>query len=271
IQDKGYRNKGGYMTVSDIPYRTEAARVFVEAAQQAGHPYVDYNGKTQLGVSYIQGNVRNGKRCGVEKAYLRPIRNRKNLKVLLNSRVVRVLIDPETKEARGVVFVRQRKYYKILAKKEVILSAGAFNSPQLLMLSGIGPEDHLRELGIPVVQNLPVGQKMYDHITFVGLNFISREPLETVKDDVMYNISTSFDFLLNGNGPFTTLGGVEAISYIQTNNTKESQPYPDMELLFIGASIASDKGASNRQSLSVSKELYDAIWKPLEKENVWQV
>lgn len=84
------------------------------------------------------------------------------------SRVTKILIDPLTKTAVGVEFVKKGKNRTVFAKKEVILSAGPINSPQLLMLSGVGPKDHLNNLGIPVIQDLPVGQNLQDHYGTLG-------------------------------------------------------------------------------------------------------
>ncbi|XP_060533574.1 glucose dehydrogenase [FAD, quinone]-like [Cylas formicarius] len=270
VQDKEYHQKGGYLSVGDIPHRSESAHAFVKAAQEAGHPYVDYNGKDQMGVSYVQGNLRRGKRCSGEKAYLRPARDRNNLKVSLNSRAIKILINPGTSSAYGIKYVKNRRYYKALVTKEVILSAGAFNSPQLLMLSGIGPKEHLEELNIPVVQNLPVGQKMYDHITFVGLNFITNTTIVNRQSD-LYNPVNYLDLIANGKGPLTTLGGVEALAYIKTNASTDPDSYPDMELIFIGGSVATDRGLAYKNTLSIKQELYDGYWKDLEDKSVWQV
>ncbi|CAH1113138.1 unnamed protein product [Psylliodes chrysocephalus] len=98
-------------------------------------------------VSYVQAHLRNGRRCSAEKAFLRPVATRPNLKILTNSRVVEILIDPDSKKAYGIKYARKKKYYYAFANKEVISSAGGLNSPQLLMLSGIGPKQHLDELG----------------------------------------------------------------------------------------------------------------------------
>ncbi|KAL1502402.1 hypothetical protein ABEB36_007548 [Hypothenemus hampei] len=269
-EDAEYRHNGGYMTVSDVPFRTEAVQTFVKAAQQAGYPYVDYNGKDQLGVSYVQANIRDGLRCSVEKSYLRPIRDRKNLKILLNSRVTKLLINSSTKQVYGVEFVRNRKYYKITAEKEVILSAGAFNSPQLLMLSGIGPQDHLTELGIPVIKNLPVGRKLYDHITFIGLNFLVNKTIILTAQEY-FNASNIFELYNHGRGPLTLLGGVEALMYLKTKVSKEKENYPDMEVIFIGSNVAADKGIAFKDTMSVSPDLYNAYWKPIEDLPFFQV
>lgn len=108
----------------------------MRASQEAGYKYVDYNGQQQLGVSYVQGTIRDGRRCSVEKAFLRPVKNRPNLTILTRARATKILINPETREAYGVEYIRNGKTYTALASKEVISSAGTFHSPQLLMLSG---------------------------------------------------------------------------------------------------------------------------------------
>jgi len=89
--------------------------------------------------------------------------------VSIFSQVTRIIIDPQTKKTVGVEFIKKGKTRLVFAKKEVILSAGPINSPQLLMLSGIGPEDHLKNLGVPVIQNLPVGQNLQDHYGTIGI------------------------------------------------------------------------------------------------------
>ena len=119
----------------------------------------------------VQATNRRGHRCSTAKAFLRPIRHRSNLYVSMHSRVLKIIIDPSTKQATAVRFEKNGQIYEVKAKKEIILSAGAVNSPQLLMLSGVGPEDHLNSLGIPVIQNLPVGDNLQDHIALGGMVF----------------------------------------------------------------------------------------------------
>jgi len=104
----------------------------------------DINGEFQTGFMIAQGTTRRGSRCSTGKAFLRPARLRKNLHVAMESHVTRLLIDPVTKRAFGVEFSREGKLHVIRAKKEVIVSGGSVNSPQLLMLSGIGPREHLQ-------------------------------------------------------------------------------------------------------------------------------
>lgn len=103
------------------------------------------------------------------KAYIRPVKHRQNLHVAIFSRVTKILIDPITKKTIGVEFVKKGKNRTVYARKEVILSAGAINSPQLLMLSGIGPKQHLENLNIPVIEDLPVGRNLLDHYGTIGM------------------------------------------------------------------------------------------------------
>ena len=119
----------------------------------------------------VQATNRRGHRCSTAKAFLRPIRHRSNLYVSMHSRVLKIIIDPSTKQATAVRFEKNGKIYEIKATKEIILSAGSVNSPQLMMLSGVGRSDHLNSLGIPVIQNLPVGDNLQDHVALGGMVF----------------------------------------------------------------------------------------------------
>lgn len=118
-----------------------------------------------------QATNRRGHRCSTAKAFLRPVRHRSNLFISMHSRVLKIIIDPITKQATAVRFEKNGQVYQIQATKEIILSSGSVNSPQLLMLSGIGPEDHLKSLNIPVIKSLPVGDNLQDHIALGGMVF----------------------------------------------------------------------------------------------------
>lgn len=107
-----------------------------------------------------QGTVRKSHRFSAARAFLLPIQNRTNLHISKNSRVLKILIDASTKQTTGVMYEKDGQIYKVAVNKEVVVSAGTKMSPHLLMLSGIGPADHLKELGIPVLSDLPVGQNL---------------------------------------------------------------------------------------------------------------
>ncbi len=154
---------GGPLNVSDVTQTHEVSDAVVEACVEAGLPRNnDVNGAQQEGVGYYQLTVKNGQRCSAAVAYLHPAMNRGNLRVETNALAAKVVF--EGKKAVGVEFNQGGQRRVVRAAKEVILAGGAINSPQLLQLSGVGPADLLRSLGIDVVSDLPgVGENLQDH------------------------------------------------------------------------------------------------------------
>jgi choline dehydrogenase len=136
----------------------------VEAAQQAGHPFnEDYNSGDSTGVSYVQTTIRNGRRATSWVEYVRPVADHPNLTVKTEATVSRLLVDGE--QVTGVEYL-QNGVLKTVRADEVVLSAGVFGTPQILMLSGVGPADRLRRLGLTVRADLPgVGQNLQDHFS----------------------------------------------------------------------------------------------------------
>ncbi|HMT17669.1 MAG TPA: choline dehydrogenase [Ottowia sp.] len=153
----------GPLNVKDLPEPNPFSLAFVEAGVQAGYPRnPDFNGIEQEGVGLYQVTHRNGERCSVAKAYLTPHLGRPNLHVITGAHATRVLI--EGGRAVGVAYVRDGREEQVRAEREVLLCAGALQSPQLLLLSGIGPGEHLRQHGIAVRHELPgVGGQLHDH------------------------------------------------------------------------------------------------------------
>ncbi|UHD45877.1 choline dehydrogenase [Aureimonas altamirensis] len=154
----------GPLHVSSIPVRHELIEAIKSAAVACGVPETaDFNGATQEGVGYYQLTTQGGWRMSAAKAYLRPARSRKNLSILTEAQVARVVF--EGRRAVGVELRQGGRDRRIAARRGVILSAGAVQTPQLLMLSGIGPSEHLRDTGIPVLQDSPgVGANLQDHL-----------------------------------------------------------------------------------------------------------
>ena len=162
--ESDYRGGSGPLTTRRSRYTDPLVDAYIEAAGQAGYPFnPDYNGEDQYGFSRMQATIRNGRRCSTAVAYLRPALARKNLTVEVNAQTARVLF--EGVRAIGVEY-RQGGETKIArAAKEVLLCGGTINSPQLLMLSGIGAPDELSRHDIPVKIALPgVGKNLQDHV-----------------------------------------------------------------------------------------------------------
>ncbi|CAH1986642.1 unnamed protein product [Acanthoscelides obtectus] len=262
LKDSEYRGRGGPLGVSDVPFRTKLTDVYINAAQQAGFSYVDYNGKQQIGVSHMQTTLRNGMRSNAENSYLRPIRQRTNLKIRTGAYVTKILIRPDTKEAYGVEYKKSGKMYTVVAKKEVILSAGGLNSPKILMLSGVGPKSHLEEIGIPVIEPLPVGEIMYDHVVFPGAAFLINEHIGLEYLQYIQDPKTYWDFLVHHKGPITS-NVVESVAYFNTNLTGIETTRPDIELLFLPSSLAVDFGIFFKQLLNIGDQAFETHFKPL--------
>jgi choline dehydrogenase len=181
-----YHGVGGPLCVSDIAPADAISDAFVKSAIECGIPKNDdFNGPVQEGVGYQQATTRNGRRCSTAVGYLRPAMKRANLKVIVRAAAERIIMDGT--RAVGVAFRRHGTLRKVLAARAVVLCGGAINSPQLLMLSGIGPGDQLSRLGIPVRHHLPgVGQCLQDHYS-ASIKLKSKLPI-TVNDVVGSNV-----------------------------------------------------------------------------------
>ncbi|MFC3173735.1 GMC family oxidoreductase [Novosphingobium bradum] len=160
----------GELSVIDPSLRHAFSELFIAAAEDAGfRRNADLNSGDPEGVGYVQYSIAHGRRCSAYEAFVRPIRRRANLVIVTEALVEKVLLDG--RRATGIAYVRHGRRVVAEAGREVILAGGAINSPQLLMLSGIGPAAHLRDKGVAVVHDLPaVGQNLHDH-PFASLSF----------------------------------------------------------------------------------------------------
>ena len=160
--DPRYHGFSGPLAVQDSRSMHPLVDHLLEAGVRAGHrPNDDFNGASQMGVGRYQLTQRNGLRCSAAAAYLHPARQRANLQVFTDSLVLRLRL--QGRRATGVSIHRHGQEETLSSEREIILAAGAYGSPQILMLSGVGPADELARLGIPVVVELPVGSNLQDH------------------------------------------------------------------------------------------------------------
>ncbi|KAL1132096.1 hypothetical protein AAG570_010054 [Ranatra chinensis] len=232
----GYHTTGGYLTTSDSPWAPELAQDFMRAAKLLGHEETDLNGAKQSGFSLFHGTMRNGSRCSTAKAFLRPARLRENLHVLTEAEASRVLTFDRT--ANGVEFVHSELRFKVKARKEVILSAGTINSPQILLKSGVGPKTHLAEMGIPLVHNLPVGENLHDHVG-VLLEFRSDSPVSN-SFGVFSTDEAVSDYVKRGVGPLTG-GGIDAMGLFSSSKVHSTLDYPDIGVLLLGGPLDDER------------------------------
>jgi choline dehydrogenase-like flavoprotein len=251
--------------VEHAPYHTDLAKAWLKAGIELGYDVVDYDSDEEIGFSYLHVNMDRGARCSASKAFLRI--NRPNLNIVTGARVVKVLIN-EDKRAYGVEYVKNEEHNTVFCSKEVILSAGTIDSAKLLMLSGIGPKDHLEELGIKAIQDSKVGYNLYEHIGFLGLTFLINDTVSVLQSRVV-DSRVKLQFLLERNGTMTIPGGAEALAFLRTKYATDSRA--DVELLFICGSVSSDGGIPLKKALGITDELYDTVFKPIEDMDVWSV
>jgi len=157
-----FHGSGGPLNVADLRSPHPMAAVFIQAGEQAGLPRNnDFAAETQEGIGWFQVTQKNGERWSAARAYLDPVRRRSNLRIETNALVARIVFD--ARRAIGVRFDQGNVSRELRARREVLVAAGALQSPQLLMVSGIGRGAHLRDLGIDPVVDLPVGDNLHDH------------------------------------------------------------------------------------------------------------
>ncbi|XP_043270259.1 glucose dehydrogenase [FAD, quinone]-like [Venturia canescens] len=264
--NSSYHGKNGHLCVEHVPYHSPLATEFLKAGKDLGYEVVDYNGAEQIGFSYLQVNMDRGTRCSASKAYLRV--ERPNLDIVTQAQVTKILID-EKKRAYGIEYKKKGRTDKVYVRKEVILSAGTIDSAKLLMLSGVGPSDHLEELGIEVIKDAKVGYNLYEHLGFLGITFKINASVTLVLSRVVTNPKNFIDYGLHRKGPITLPGGPESIAFMRTKYALDERP--DLELLFIGSSIAADNGLSVYKGYGVSDEAYKKVYKPLENRDAWTV
>ncbi|XP_063704373.1 glucose dehydrogenase [FAD, quinone]-like [Culicoides brevitarsis] len=259
----------GPLSVERFKFNSPLMQFFLDAAAEMRYlnPFNELNGKQQTGFARPHGTIRDGLRCSTAKAYLRPAVHRKNLHVALNSQVEKVLIDKDTKRAFGVVFKKDSQKFVVFASREVILSSGAIQSPQLLKLSGVGPEEELKEHDIDVIFNSPgVGENLQDHVAAGGSLYLVQNP---------YNYSLSFiapkvlqvesvrEFVFNKTGPLYALPFCEVMAFISTKYIDYREDWPDIQIFFASVSDNSDGGMFGRRAAGMSVDYYSETYEQI--------
>ncbi|KAL3271400.1 hypothetical protein HHI36_021881 [Cryptolaemus montrouzieri] len=227
--DQGYHASGGLLQVSQFPYHPPLSTAILHAAQELGYPIRDLNGNYHSGFNIAQTTNKNGSRVSTARAFLRPFKHRRNLNILMNSTVTRILINTTTKQAYGIEVINNGIKQVIYASKEVIISGGAVNSPQLLLLSGVGPSEELKRAGVPVVHDLPgVGKNLHNHVAYFvnfNINDTNSAPL---------NWATAMEYLLFRDGLMSGTGISEVTGFINTKYNDPRQEHPDVQYFFGG-------------------------------------
>ncbi len=226
-----YHGGDGPLRVQPGSYKYPVDEISLKAWEELGHPTGDANGDLQGGgfFSAVQLTQQDGWRLGTYRSFVEPIVGTTDITVLPFATASRVVV--EGNEAKGVRLERFEETLVYYATKEVILSAGAIGSPQILMLSGIGPKDHLASLGIPVKRDLPVGDNLQDHVV-TSLGFVTQQPGLTASPVAAFNPLNYVQALFSGSGPLVSNGAV-VNGFLSTRDKAAKgggDPRPDIQI-----------------------------------------
>lgn len=229
-EDKGeYHGTDGYLAVTSFRDSTPIKSVVYGAVSELNYAQViDMNTNQTLGFTTVLGTIENGKRSSTAKAFLVPAKDRPNFTVIKNAYVTKININNKG-EAEAVKFSVGKKQIIAKASKEIILSAGTVSTPKILMLSGIGPEDHLKELDIEVIKNLPVGKNLEDHliVPYILSFHKSSAEVSTVKE----HIDMLYMYIRYNIGAFGAIGATDFTGFVNTLNNTEGE-FPDIQYMY---------------------------------------
>lgn len=232
-----YHGTNGPQNVERFAYKDNNTDILLEALAEIGYKGTDINAGTQLGSMKLQTTTRHGVRQSTNVAFIRPIRHkRKNLTIVTQAHVIRIIIDPKTKIALGVEYTTDSDTVKaVFATKEVILSAGSLNSPKVLMLSGVGPKEDLESLGIPVIYDSAVGYNLHDHTTTDGV-VIQLDNRTSQAAEYPQMVQDLYDFRDSHDGPLSAIGPLSVSAFVQTPY-EDSKERPDIQYIFDVTSV----------------------------------
>lgn len=230
-QERGadeYHGTGGPLSVSNMRVRRDVCDAFIAGAVECGIPARDdFNREDHEGAGYFQLTAKNGLRCSTATGYLKPARRRPNLTVVTNAHVERIRFD--ARRATRVVYRRRASRVEVTAGREIVLSAGAIGSPQLLQVSGVGPGEILQRLGIPIVHALPgVGRNLQDHLQIRSVYRCRRPTLNDEVNNPIRKMLIGLEYILFRTGPMS-MGASQVAAFAKTNPMLET---PDIQFHF---------------------------------------
>nr|CAD7260193.1 unnamed protein product [Timema shepardi] len=227
-----YHGTDGYLPINHFRHQHPVANAIIDACKEAGYKHsIDHNADDDERSRLYHTTSKDGQRWNTAKAFLGPAKDRNNLHVTKFSHVTKILIDPSTNKVYGVQFKKGEDLNEVKVTKEVILSAGAINSPQILMLSGIGPKLHLEAVGVsPIINDLPVGYNLQDHVAFIGYVFsVNKSKAVPMSPTFLYD--ATYEYLRYRTGPLSGIGAISAGVFLNTRKGKKGPP--DMQLHFL--------------------------------------
>ena len=263
----GY-GQSGPLPVSDPAHSEGLQDEILAMSRDNGYDVKDVNVvRNQTGFMRPKLNQKSGVRMDTYRSYLKPVEHRENLVVLRNSRVLRLVIKAGV--ATGLVYSRYGQDYTVHCSREIILASGTINSAKTLLLSGLGPADHLEALGIKVEADLPVGENLQDHLTTALGPFMLNNSHSSFHPATSVTFQSLIDFVLSGAGVLTS-GGVDAMGFIHSGLSQENNDTssPDIQLLFMSSWIMADYWTFIWRTFNLDgKKMWDSYYQHLYTPN----
>lgn len=227
VDGGNFHSTSGPLKVSSFHNTVPFHKVLFDASRELGYKIIaDINSDEFVGMTSSPGTLDGNRRSTTAKSFLIPAKNRPNFHIIKNAHVSKVLIN-DRKEATGVEFVLNNRNFVANARKEVILSAGSVNTPQILMLSGIGPNEHLAQHHIPTIVDLPVGKHLQDHVDAIYVLAVNKGNSIPVSPNAF--LDTLYKYTRNeiGQGGY----GIDVAGFFNTINSTDR--YPDIEIIYV--------------------------------------
>ncbi|XP_018027293.1 glucose dehydrogenase [FAD, quinone] [Hyalella azteca] len=260
-ENRPYHGTGGPLRVENKRWGSAVMTAFLAAGLELGHPTLDINAGSQMGFNTPDVTVKNGKRHTAADAFLRPNLQRPNLRLQSGSHVTKILFDDNLK-ATGVEYRQDNKTKRAYARKEVVVCAGAIDSPKLLLLSGIGPQQHLQGLGIKTLVDLPgVGENLQDHPTVFGISWsVPKGEASSVKRVLGPSSKLLYKHLRKG--PLSAPLGVEGNAWMRLEEGGDPT-VPDMQFLIISQALGFNFDLLLSSAISLKNKEYRGYLKAL--------
>ncbi|XP_055932921.1 glucose dehydrogenase [FAD, quinone]-like [Argiope bruennichi] len=253
----GYHAANGPVTFHKPRYEAKIKKPILEAVKEAGYSMVDPNGLHQTGFYDFQATLRDGQRCNSAKAYLVPAENRTNLDILPYAHVRKVVL--EGNKATAVEFDHNNTTHRVKVRREVIMAAGAVNTAQLLMLSGIGPREHLEEMQIPVAADLPVGNNFQDHAC-VPMTYELDNTIPTIHERIE-NFQNTQEYIHNRTGPLSSTQFISLLGFLDGESNNVEEDFPSSQIYFLEITTKLTKA-----QVGLRPEVYDQVFKPYDNK-----
>ncbi len=226
-KDKIHHGTGGPLKVDNTHSELAITSILAECFYEMGYKKAsNINADSYLGITTIQAVIHQGVRWSAAKAFLVPAMKRSNLHIIKNAHVTSIQYTDDG-SVKGVKFlINQSAEQYATVRKEVILSAGVINTPQILMQSGIGPKEHMENLKIKIVKDLPVGKNLQDHVAVpYFLSFVKAYPMQRMSSDI---VNMVYQYAARRNGGLSNVGALDLVGFVNTKNLIDSK-YPDIQ------------------------------------------